>query len=259
MTRILCVLRGGLGNQLFQYAAALTVRNHFDNTIKLTFSSLDNKHNINGFDYVSMLFTEGVYTEPTTVTIFADDGNSFRKWEPNEYKIDDIILMQGYYQYLPTIQPILPFLRDSLYKNLLKFVQPFPIEEGTSGFVHVRRGDFLNPEQARFHRVQPVEYYELGMQILEFKNPSITKWFIFSDDTTWCSTSFKKKNIVILSNMNELQTLYCMINCKAGAVISNSTFSWWGAILGEHNNVVYPKNWYGDKNPSLFPEKWICL
>jgi len=258
MTRILCILRGGLGNQLFQYAAALTVRNHLDKNIRITFSSLDNKHNTNRFDYVSMLFTEGVYTEPTTVTIFADDGNSFRKWGADEYKIEDIILMQGYYQYLPTIEPILPFLRESILQNLLKFVQPIPIDENT-GFVHVRRGDFLNPDQAQFHWVQPIEYYELGMQILEYKNPNIKTWLIFSDDTIWCSQSFTKKNIMILTGMNELQTLYCMIQCKAGAVISNSTFSWWGAVLGAHSSVVYPKKWYGDANPTLFPEGWICL
>uniref|UniRef100_A0A6C0BCB8 Glycosyltransferase n=1 Tax=viral metagenome TaxID=1070528 RepID=A0A6C0BCB8_9ZZZZ len=259
MTRILCILRGGLGNQLFQYAAALTVRNHLDKTIRLTFSSLDNKHNTNRFDYVSMLFTEGVYTEPTTVTIFADDGNSFRKWEPDEYKLDDIILMQGYYQYLPAILYIIPFLRISILQNLLKVVQPAPINQETTGFVHVRRGDFLNPDQAQFHWTQPIEYYELGMQILEYKNPNIKSWLIFSDDTDWCATSFTKKNIIILTDMNELQTLYCMIQCKAGAVISNSTFSWWGAILGENNKVVYPKNWYGDAKPTLFPEGWICL
>ena len=64
---------------------------------------------------------------------------------------------------------------------------------------------------------------------------------------------------MILTGMNELHTLYCMIKCKGGAVISNSTFSWWGAILGENNKVVYPKNWYGDAKPTLFPEGWICL
>ena len=109
----------------------------------------------------------------------------------------------------------------------------------------MRRGDFLNPDQAQFHWVQPIEYYELGMQILEYKNQNIKNWLIFSDDTIWCSQSFTKKNIMILTGMNELETLYCMIKCKGGAVISNSTFSWWGSYLNTNPSklVIFPKKW----------------
>jgi hypothetical protein len=71
-----------------------------------------------------------------------------------------------------------------------------------------------------------------------------------------------------LEGLNELQTLYAMMLCEAGAVISNSTFSSWGAMLGADKNtkstIVYSKTWItafpGEPpNPLRFREEWIGI
>ena len=67
--------------------------------------------------------------------------------------------------------------------------------------------------------------------------------------------------VEVIENEDELETLYLMSNCWGGAIIANSTFSWWGAYFarqgsGDSYKAVYPKVWgFGlpkanDINPS---------
>jgi hypothetical protein len=48
-----------------------------------------------------------------------------------------------------------------------------------------------------------------------------------------------------------------LLECK-GSVIANSSFSWWGAFLGNHNNVIIPKNWFGWAYPGFNIEDRLC-
>jgi hypothetical protein len=44
-----------------------------------------------------------------------------------------------------------------------------------------------------------------------------------------------------------------------GAIIANSTFSWWAAILSDTPYVVYPKKWIAQNIENLFPSNWISI
>jgi hypothetical protein len=50
-----------------------------------------------------------------------------------------------------------------------------------------------------------------------------------------------------------------MISCTGGAILANSTFSWWAAILSDTPYVVYPTKWIAQKVDNLFPENWVSL
>ena len=66
----------------------------------------------------------------------------------------------------------------------------------------------------------------------------------------------------LLDEKDELAGLMLMSLCEGGAVISNSTFSWWGAMLGCGATgvpVAYPAKWIGKENPDLFPPSWIRI
>jgi hypothetical protein len=104
------------------------------------------------------------------------------------------------------------------------------------------------------------------------KNPSIKKIYIISNDIEWCKShdaewkQHTKKEIEYDGTPNELEALYRMILCRGGAVISGSTFSSWGAILGPDMNptstLVYPLivgQYAGVENPFNFPSRWIGI
>jgi hypothetical protein len=121
------------------------------------------------------------------------------------------------------------------------------------GFIHVRRGDYLdNP----IHWVQGQEYYETSLAVF----PSLSRWFVLSDDIAWCKTQACFKGCEVIDEPDELVGMAFMSLCHGGAIIANSTYSWWGAMLGaelNHSPIVYPSKWLSDEKPDLFPENWI--
>ena len=115
-----------------------------------------------------------------------------------------------------------------------------------SNFVHVRKGDYLATNG--FHPTFDYSFYiqALGKQ---------EKVSIFSDDVEWCRKLQKMLEdlgceVLLVSDhgLSDAQEFHLMTTCQ-GAVISNSTFSWWAAYLGPHQRnqrVVAPKVWFGE-------------
>ena len=64
---------------------------------------------------------------------------------------------------------------------------------------------------------------------------------------------------IVVYEENELDALALMSLIKAGAIIANSTFSWWAAILSDTPYVIYPKKWIAQKIENLFPSNWIPI
>lgn len=248
-------LQGGLGNQIFQYAAALAVRKVRGGTI--WFTQGENAHNIMRRDYVTELFVEGnrhSTVRPAAIARYTQY-SAFEPWMPNWFGSAATIYLEGYFQSLPELVPILPELRASLLPALHRSTS-IQLDSTLShtAFVHVRRGDYLlNPT---YHWIQPLSYYEKGMSLINAE-----QWLVFSDDIVWCRQQpcFQKENVVLCDEPNELIALHVMSSCGAGAVISNSSFSWWAAVLGEIAPVVYPDLWSEQHKPNLFPETWTRL
>lgn len=242
-------LQGGLGNQLFQYAAALAVKKHLSLPIYFVMFE-ENVHNTLGHNYTELFDGNLHTTVPEDAEIVYNQYSSFEPWNPAFLQARTIFL-NGYFQYLPALINVIPEIKQNFLTALRK-------KTGTRGsfyntaFVHVRRGDYLlNPT---YHWVQPVSYYEEGMRIIAAK-----KWFVFSDDVEWCRKQACFDSAQIFDEPDELVVLELMASCKGGAVISNSSFSWWGAILGGTERVVYPELWSEMHKPVLFPSTWVEL
>lgn len=125
--------------------------------------------------------------------------------------------------------------------------------------IHVRRGDYLSRPQR-----QPVCGMRYFMNAINYfgKNKN---YLILSDDINWCKKKFNGPNFFFSEKETAVVDLYLQSMCTHN-VISNSSFSWWGAWLNNNPDkiVISPKQWYGKhlnhlNLKDMLPEEWIKL
>jgi len=244
-------LMGGMGNQMFQYAAGLLQKKLTNGKLYLE-KAVENPHDTS--DYRDLLFTEGEKydtTLPYHLTLYQENG--FVAWNPNDYKYP-VLLLFGYFQNYRTLSPILPEFRNHILEKLSEQRKYMSNKYSTtrSGFIHVRRGDYVTLKW----ELDSLQYYKKAMNMLDVKT-----WYILSDDIEWCKTQFSD-NCIIVEETNPVLVMALMSLITDAAIISNSTFSWMGAYLGcglKPNSVIYPYCWIKTGTPDLFPKEWMGI
>lgn len=122
------------------------------------------------------------------------------------------------------------------------------IRESNSVSVHVRRGDLLDPANSWILLPDMEKYYEKAFELIgkRLVNPNL---YIFSDDPAWCKEAFRNVALPIVyvstsNNSDPLRDFYLMTQCTHH-VIANSTFSWWSAWLAKsaEKQVIAPFRW----------------
>jgi hypothetical protein len=167
----------------------------------------------------------------------------------------DNIDLQGYFQTEKYFKHIEDEIREDFkFKDdLLELCKSFITEDTIS--LHIRRGDYVtNPN----HPVQPLSFYEEALGKLP-KRPVI----IFSDEPEWCAEQelFSGDEFMI-SEGNTADFDLCLMSMCSYHIIANSSFSWWGAWLAEHNQVIGPKLWFGPdgEDPTdIYQKEWEYL
>lgn len=146
--------------------------------------------------------------------------------------------------------------------------------------LHVRRGDNVYdpgvPDKNLYHPPRPISYYVEAIQQMEGQYETLV---IFSDDIPWCKSTFAGYNPIFFEGgkprlkehepgyktepFDDWIDLLMMAYCEKH-IISNSTYSWWGAWLSGDDSPIYPWPFFGPKldytDASLmFPESWQRL
>jgi hypothetical protein len=124
--------------------------------------------------------------------------------------------------------------------------------------IHVRRGDYLNDQNN--HVVMDMDYFNNAMSYFDFNN----KYVVFSSDIEWCKQNFIKGKFEFIEEKDYCE-IYLMSKMK-NFIISNSTFSWWGAWLSESENkkIIAPKKWFGPnlnhlETKDIYCDNWIII
>lgn len=125
--------------------------------------------------------------------------------------------------------------------------------------INVRRGDYLH--YPNYHPTITPEYVHAAMDLI----PTIENILVLSDDIAWC-----QDNLNIPSTCNYMQgfppeeQLWMMSMCN-DYIISNSSFSWWGAWLSRSpkKTVIAPETWFGPEYVgtwnTIYAKGWTIL
>jgi hypothetical protein len=265
---IYCNLKGGLGNMLFQIAATKSIS--IDSGTECSFPNLmyhldimdsDNVHNSSlkhSSEYLKLL--KNLNTNPPKENIkiieYPFEFIDKKIYDTNVF-IDGFFQSEKYFKHnREEIIKLLDysFLSNSYFNEKYNF-----IKNKITTSIHIRRGDYLN--YPNHHPTQSLEYYENSINLLKDK----TELFIvFSDDINWCKENIKLDNIVYIDDEKDYIEIYLMSLCDNN-IISNSSFSWWGAWLNKNPNkiVIGPLKWFGDNithnTGDILPDNWIKL
>lgn len=106
--------------------------------------------------------------------------------------------------------------------------------------VHVRRGDYLKPENAEmFGNICTDAYYETAIEFMKEKVEN-AHFYIFSDDVDYVREKYvgEEYSIVDLNHgKDSFYDMWLMMNCNHN-ICANSTFSFWGARLGKYGDKI---------------------
>lgn len=287
---IIAKIAGGLGNQIFQYAAgrSLAIANNCELKLDLSWFELFKLHNgyeLNRFaikaeiasakEVSQVVRCQSKWIKALRKKIgwsnkahFVEYGFSFR---PEFMKLTQPVYIEGHwqsYKYFESISPIIctelqPI--NPLSDASLQIAEQITKVDAVS--IHVRRGDYVaNKVINKVHGVIGVDYYMLAIQHIRKTIPS-PHFYVFSDDLEWAINYLGLKDEATFVSHNKEASSYedmrLMSLCKHN-IIANSSFSWWGAWLNHSKNkiVIYPKKWFNDpsKNISdLTPVTWIPI
>lgn len=284
---IIIKLRGGLGNQLFQYALGKNLS--LSNNAELKFDISDYKNNpdrhycLNFFNIKTSLAgsTEidnlkkssikklmeklKPYKYKSTIT------EKFGCFNPNILKLKNNKYLIGYWQ------------SEKYFKNIEKIIrQEITLKDKPSNYfselssqinyansvsLHVRRGDYVkNKKFSKIFNALDLNYYKKAVDLIT-QQINYPYFFIFSDDLSWAKDNLSLPCHHALVNadkkFNDCEELILMSLCKHN-IIANSSFSWWGAWLNKNPNkiVIAPKKWFNDNSKDtsdLLPDNWIKI
>lgn len=281
---------GGLGNQMFQYC--FYERMMLESNEVLADTSFFKKVKAHNGLEIERLFNIKLNKTDEKIERFLFSKNKFIKLKRsvlkkiNRFKIytyfdtvyDESIIInsrrisfyEGYWQsekYFKVIEEeikkkfVFPEIVEGKNLKILKNIQ-----EENSVSIHVRRGDYVGHPQ--LDGLAPIEYYKNAIEYLKKKieNP---KFFIFSNDLSWCKENLPLKENeyeVVEGNTgdNSYIDMQLMSLCKHN-IIPNSSFSWWGAWLNKNPQkiVIAPERWFTLESNFLYedivPESWIKL
>jgi Glycosyl transferase family 11 len=120
--------------------------------------------------------------------------------------------------------------------------------------VHFRGGDYYNWSSDEFggkNVTLPIQYYKNCFAMIE--NLETYKIIFVSDDIAFFQQNFQNLGDAVFLCDEEIMDFQLLLNADK-LIISNSTFSWWGAYLNYYNAEVFaPKYWLGFKNKVEYP------
>ena len=290
---IIVKLKGGLGNQLFQYAVGRHLAEIHKTVLKIDISFFEtyelHTYSIWPFN-IQENFASPEEIAALTVRRKGIPGRVIRRilrkppklaptyirekklfhFDPDILNLPDGIYLDGSWQSEKYFTDIAGIIRREFVVKSPQAEKDRELADQMASCesvcLHIRRGSYLLPPYNSVHGTCSVDYYFRCVESLTqtIKHPH---FFIFSDEPEWAHNNLRISYPTTLVDHNgadkDYEDLRLMSQCKHH-IIANSTFSWWGAWLNQHPNkiVLAPKRWFksDDYDPKdLIPDRWIKI
>ena len=269
---------GGLGNQLFQYAAARSLSHRHQVPLRFDARWHNEPHpggeTVRSFDLLNFCVS-GERASPSELGRFWMQDRCWHTrltgkllrpllrrelyWSPKMgldrqlQKLGPEIYLDGLFQH-----PAHFAQYELNLKSELQFRSPLPkhiqneverLARMPSVCIQVRRSDFLeNPAVSAVHHCCEARYYEIAWKRVKSYVPE-AQGYIFTDDLAWAKENFRSWSGVEIigpewDGPNYLHKFALMRSCRH-FIIANSTYGWWAAWLGATagSRVVLPQRW----------------
>ena len=253
------VLKGGLGNMMFQIAAAEAV------SYRINVEAVFRPHTEGIVHRQVDAYTDNIFRNvkfdqhPLYLNTYYEPSFSY-----SDLPAHDHFLYDGYFQSEKYFSDCKDYIRNIFSPTesfIAESVDRYPNISDSCG-IHVRRGDYLKfPD---IHPVMSSDYFKRGVNSIKSLDNKCNTVYVFTDDKEWCKTNLDISNINFVENENDWEDLWMMSMCK-NYVISNSSFSWWSAFLGSTDGsiTVAPNSWFGPRGPQetqdLYCKDWIRI
>lgn len=289
---VIAKLKGGLGNQMFQYAAARRLAYTLNAELKLDLSWFnqyqERLYGLQGFRTIDTVASKEetqllMIGKPVLLRKILRRYFGLQTQHPKSYvqekspafdstilSLPDGVYLEGFWQsekyFIDTEATVRKefSLRTPPSSRSLELAQQ--IESSNSVSIHIRRGDYLAPDKIEYHGVCSLDYYVGAVNIISRRIP-FPHFFVFSDDHEWAvknlPLSYPTTFVHEADNDKPYEDIWAMSLCSHH-IIANSSFSWWGAWLSTNPDkiVITPKQWF--RLPTLdageiVPERWIRI
>lgn len=287
-------LIGGLGNQMFQFAAGFAASKRLSDYLKLDVSSYDSYKLHQGFELYRVFNCKadiatnsdineilGYQSLPIIRTVV--ESRKFNLLRKKNFIIEPSFNYWNNFVYLHKNSYLVGYWQSERYfkcyedliRNEFSFKLPFSklnaelseqISMVNSVALHVRRGDYAsNPKTAAMHGLCSVDYYNMAIQYIA-NQVDKPYFYIFSDDVGWATDNIKlnypSQYVQHNTGSESYNDMRLMSLCKHN-IIANSSFSWWSAWLNVNPTkiVIAPNKWFAkDVNTTdLIPSSWVKI
>ena len=263
MNEVSSILMGGLGNYMFQVAAAYAYGKKYGKISGFNCTESSGPHqNVTTYD-------ENIFKG---VDLYHIGNSKEQRRQLNEggFNYQDLpdfpgrnVLLYGYFQSEKYFQDYANEIRELFMSYEIDLSDELKglLENQNTCSIHVRRGDYL--KSPNHHPTQNMNYYMKAIK----KMPKDSVFLVFSDDIQWCKDNFPDmpEKFRFIEGNKDYEDLYIMSKCKNN-IICNSTFSWWAAWLNNNQDkvVVAPNLWFGPaysnhNTEDLYCEGWIKI
>ena len=233
-------LQGMVGNLMFQIAHGYSKSLEYNRQYVLPIYDTEIREDLKTtlFKDFNFIIANSDYSKDSKII---QSTNKYKKITPHN---DCPTIFSGYYQtekyfkeHKEIIKKKFSPRQDFISKTILDF--PF-LKQGTTLGMHIRRESFYVNQQTSPSLT--IEYYNEALA----RAPMCNNILIVSDDIAWCKENFKFDNVFFSEGYADYEDMWLLSLCDH-FIISNSSFSWWGAYLCQNNNkvVITPSKWFG--------------